>query len=74
MELVGSYLSIVENKEGIKMDFRCTNKEIFKDILVPPALRSFPNGLVRIFLHQKENTDPRSSSIQWVLNHCEELE
>lgn len=72
MELVGKYISVVEDDSGIKMDFRCTNKEIFKGIIVPPALRTIPSETVRIFLHlhpdQKAGKPKR-----WVLGHCEEL-
>ena len=52
MELVGNYLSVVESGGMILMDFRCTNKEIFSDILVPPVLRHFSNGLLRVFLER----------------------
>lgn len=72
MELVGRYISVVEDDSGIKMDFRCTNKEIFRDILVPPALRNIPSDVVRIYVHLHPDHEAGQEK-RWVLNHCEEL-
>lgn len=53
MELVGEVLSLEKTERGtIYLDFACSNKEIFKGILVPPALQNLPAGLLRIKLHR----------------------
>lgn len=72
MELVGRYISVVEDDRGIKMDFHCTNKEIFREILVPPVLKTIPGGVIRIFLHLKPGYEAGQKK-QWILNHCEGL-
>lgn len=49
MELVGEVLNLEKTERGaIYLDFACSNKEIFKRILVPPALQNLPAGLLRI--------------------------
>lgn len=73
MELVGHYLSVVESSGMITMDFRCTNKEIFRDILVPPVLKHFSNGLLRIFVGRNPE-EGIGLKDQLVLRHWEVME
>lgn len=73
MELVGRYISIEEDDSGIKMDFQCTNKEVYQGILVPPLLRNIPQGIIRIYVHRKPNRKTGLPDKQLVLNHCEEI-
>ncbi len=73
MELVGNYLSVVEKDGIITMDFRCTNKEVFKDILVPPVLKDMSSDLLRIFVGQNPRKEGVGMQDQWVLRHVEEM-
>ena len=73
MELVGNYISVVERDEVVLMDFRCTNKEIFRDILVPPVLKHMSNGLLRIFLGRNPKVEGVGMQDQWILRHVEEM-
>ena len=73
MELVGNYISVVECDEVVLMDFRCTNKEIFRDILVPPILRHMSSGLLRIFLGRNPEEKGAGLKDQWILRHWEEM-
>jgi hypothetical protein len=73
MELVGNYISVVENDGVITMDFRCTNKEIFRDILVPPVLKGMSNGLLRIFVGRNPEEEGVGIQDQWILRHVEEM-
>jgi hypothetical protein len=74
MELVGNYLSVVEKGELVLMDFRCTNKEIFRDILVPPVLKNISSGLLRIFVGKNPEEEGVGIQDQWILRHVEEME
>lgn len=75
MELVGRYISVVEKKdEPIRMDFACSNKEIFREIVVPPALKSISSGLIRIWVHRLADEDTLRPSGPLILNHWEEIE
>ncbi len=73
MELVGNYISVVEKDGMITMDFRCTNKEIFRDILVPPVLKDISNGLLRIFVGRNPEEEGVGMQDQWILRHVEEM-
>ena len=73
MELVGNYISVVESDEIILMDFRCTNKEIFRNILVPPLLKNMSSGLLRIFVGRKPEEEGLGMQDQWILRHVEEM-
>jgi hypothetical protein len=73
MELVGNYLSVVENDGVITMDFRCTNKEIFRNILVPPVLKQMSSGLLRIFVGRNPEEEGVGMQDQWILRHIEEM-
>lgn len=73
MELVGNYLSVVEKNGVITMDFRCTNKEIFRDILVPSTLKNISSGLLRIFLGRNQRENGIGLQDQWILRQLEEM-
>ena len=73
MELVGNYISVVEKDGMINMDFRCTNKEIFRDILVPPVLNNMSSGLLRIFVGRNPEEEGVGIKDQWILRHVEEM-
>lgn len=73
MELVGRYVSVVEKDGTIFMSFRCTNKELFRNILVPPVLKNLPSHVVRIRLHKLRDKDTNLFIDQWIMNHWEEL-
>jgi hypothetical protein len=73
MELVGNYLSVVEKDGLVLMDFRCTNKEIFRDILVPPVLKNFSSGLLRIFVGRNPEEEGVGIQDQLILRHVEEM-
>ena len=73
MELVGNYISVVEKDGMITMDFRCTNKEIFRDILVPPVLKHMSSGLLRIFVGRNPEEEGVGMKDQWILRHVEEM-
>lgn len=73
MELVGNYISVVEEDGVITMDFRCTNKEIFRDILVPPVLKHMSHGLLRVFVRRNPEKEGVGMQDQWVLRHWEEM-
>lgn len=73
MELVGNYISVVERDEVVLMDFRCTNKEIFRDILVPPVLKHMSSGLLRIFVGRNPEEEGVGMKDQWILRHVEEM-
>lgn len=73
MELVGKYLSVVESQGMVMMDFRCTNKEVFRDIVVPPVLKHMSSGLLRVFL-ERNREESGLLKKQWVLRHWEAME
>jgi hypothetical protein len=74
MELVGNYISVVETDEIVLMDFRCTNKEIFRNILVPPVLKNMSSSLLRIFVGRNPEEEGVGMQDQLVLRHVEEME
>ena len=73
MELVGNYISVVEKDGMITMDFLCTNKEIFRNILVPPVLNDMSSGLLRIFVGRNPEEEGVGMQDQMVLRHVEEM-
>ena len=73
MELVGNYISVVEKDGVITMDFLCTNKEIFRNIIVPPVLNKISNGLLRIFVGRNPREEGVGIQDQWILRHVEEM-
>ena len=73
MELVGNYISLEITEDRILMDFYCTNKEIFREILVPPALQKIPKGLIRIWTNPLLD-ECEAPTKQQVLVHWEALD
>ena len=73
MELVGNYISVVEKDELVLMDFRWTNKVIFRVLLVPRVLKNFSSGLLRIFVGRNPEEEGVGIQDQLILRHVEEM-
>lgn len=76
MELVGHVLRLEKEADGIKLDFQCTNKEVFQDILVPPllsGLNGIPSKILRIHIHRWPDSMTKVPTQQWVLNSWGEV-
>lgn len=74
MELVGHLQKLDKRGKRILVDFRCTNKEVFTDLVVAPALQNIPDTLVRLFLQRQEDPQTRKPLQQWVIVHWEKME
>lgn len=73
MILVGTVLEYREENDGLRVAFRCTNKEEF-DFQVFPALKRIPLDLrVRVYTQRPED-ELGVPSKENVLLHWEELE
>jgi len=72
MELIGQALAYREESEGLRLLFRCTNKEEF-DLKCPSALRHIPpDVIVRVWTKRPMGERGMPSRTN-VLTHWEDL-